>query len=395
MTDIVRTLGTSLAACDRSVLLLGPRQVGKSTLLQSLEPDLVINLASEREYFQFSSHPGRLESILEAENPRRVLIDEIQRIPALLNSVQFWVDHQKATKVSPRQRTQFLLSGSSARKLRKGQANLAPGRLRIFHLGGLAASELDYRLDCRRALSVGTLPEPYLTRESRLAENLLRDYSANYLAEEIQAEALTRNLPGFSRFLLVLAEHSGNILDLSKLASKAKVSRTSALRFIEILEDTLIAQRVDSHQEAGEADVIRHPKLFFFDPGVINGLLDNFNVSSDRSGRLMEHLVYSQIRNSLNASDQRAKVEFFRTRNGVEVDFVVTREQNEVWAIEVKAGQVSDDDLKPLLIFRDYFPSDRRKHLRLAVVSLAESRKRIRKDCAILGLNELLREMKL
>jgi predicted AAA+ superfamily ATPase len=395
MTDILRKLRTSLDACDRSVLLLGPRQVGKSTLLQSLKPDLVINLASEREYFQFSSHPGRLESLLEAENPRRVLIDEIQRIPSLLNSVQFWVDHQKSTQVPTRQRTQFLLSGSSARKLRKGQANLAPGRLRVFHLGGLAANELNYHLDCRRALSVGTLPEPYLVRESRTAEILLRDYSSTYLTEEIQAEALTRNLAGFSRFLLVLAEHSGNILDLSKLSSKAKVSRTSALRFIEILEDTLIAQRIESHVEAGEADVIRHPKFFFFDPGVLNGLLENFTASADRSGRLMEHLVYSQIRNSLNASDRRGKVEFFRTRNGVEVDFVVTLEQNEVWAIEVKAGQVSDEDLKPLLIFRDYLPYDRKRHLKLAVVSLAESRRRVRKDCAILGLNELLREMRL
>lgn len=391
MEDIPRKLADALQSTQKSVLILGPRQVGKSTLLRSMKPDCVVNLASEREYFKFATEPGRLESILEAEKPQRVLVDEIQRLPSLLNSVQYWVDSQGGAA----SKTQFLLSGSSARKLKRGEANLAPGRLRVFHLGGLVSSELHGQLDCPRALSRGTLPEPYLTFDPMEAQAHLRDYSATYLKEEIQAEALTRNLSGFSRFLLVLAAQSGNILDLSKVSSKAKVSRTSALRFIEILEDTLIAARVPSHRGLPQADVVSHPKLYFFDVGVLNGLLENFTISADRVGRLMEHLVYSQLQHSLWACQRPGIIEYFRTRHGVEVDFLVTLGNDERWAIEVKSGTVQESDLDALLRFRNYLPSRQRKSTRLAVVSLQEGSKRLKHDCSIMGLNELLREMQL
>ena len=260
-------------------------------------------------------------------------------------------------------------------------------------MGGLAASELDYRLDCHRALSFGFLPEPYLLKNKKEAEELLRNYTATYLKEEIQAEALTRNISGFSRFLVLLAERSGQILDLSKVASRAKVSRTSTLRFMEILEDTLVGWRVKSYEGAGNADVIAHPKFYFFDPGVLNGLLGNFKASADRVGMLMEHLVFSQIRNSLAASHQRARIEFFRTRHGVEVDFIVTLEDETVWAIEVKIGAVSEEDLRSLQIFRAYLSSAQKKRVKMAVVSLRESRVRVKDGIIILGLNELMREM--
>jgi len=389
---VKRSLQKIIQDSNKSVLLLGPRQAGKTTLLHSLDPDLVVDLASERQFFQLSSEPGHLESLLEANLPGRVLIDEIQRIPALLNTVQFWIDQQKLN-TPPKDRTQFLISGSSARKLKRGQANLAPGRLRVLRMGGLAASELGHKLDCRKALAVGTLPEAYLGKNLAESQTLLRDYSATYLIEEIQSEALTRNLAGFSRYLLALAAQAGNVLDLSKSASKAKVSRSSAARFIEILEDTLIAERLPVYAAAGEADIIKHPKLFFFDPGVLNGLLENFTVSADRTGSLMEHLVYNQIRNSLHALDRRALISYFRTRNDVEVDFVVTLDSGEIWAIEVKAGSVSDDDIKPLLILKDYLSTEQKKKLRLAVVSPREGQKRMKSGCLILGLNELLEEM--
>jgi predicted AAA+ superfamily ATPase len=260
-------------------------------------------------------------------------------------------------------------------------------------MGGLASSELSYKLDCRKALSVGTLPEAYLSKATPEVETLLRDYAATYLTEEIQSEALTRNLAGFSRYLLALAEHAGNILDLSKSAAKAKVSRTSAVRFIEILEDTLIAERIPSYPDAGEADVIRHPKLYFFDPGVLNGLLENFTVSADRIGRLMEHLVFNQLQNSLSAGDRRGTMHYFRTRNDVEVDFVVTLDNGDIWAIDVKSGAVAEEDIKPLLIFRDYLNPEQRRRLHLAAVSTRESQKRSKNGCMILGLNELMREM--
>ena len=129
---------------------------------------LGIDLASEKEYFRHSSEPGYLESLLEGAQVCRVLIDEIQRIPSLLNTVQYWTDQQKRS-LKTHKKTQFLLSGTSARKLKWGEANLAPGRILSFEMGGLAASELDYRLDCHRALSFGFLPEPCLLKNKKEA----------------------------------------------------------------------------------------------------------------------------------------------------------------------------------------------------------------------------------
>lgn len=193
----------------------------------------------------------------------------------------------------------------------------------------------------------------------------------------------------------MLAEQSGSVLDISKTASKAKVSRTSAVRFLEMLEDMLVAARLGSYREAEAADVVSHPKLYFFDVGVLNGVLENFTASGDRRGRLLEHLVYSQIQHSLWASQRRGKIECFRTRHGVEVDFVVTLEDETVWAIEVKAGAIEDSDLSALMKFREYVAPRLRKRLRLVAVSLKEGPRRMKQGVKVLGLNELLREMKL
>jgi predicted AAA+ superfamily ATPase len=147
-----------------------------------------------------------------------------------------------------------------------------------------------------------------------------------------------------------LAAHSGHILDFSKISAKAKVSRSSCTRCVEILEDTLIAQRVSIFDEATNANVIQHPKLYFFDVGVLNGLLNNFTVSEDRKGLLFEHLLCSQIRNSATAKDLPCEITYFRTRHGIEVDFIV-KLKGKVWAIEVKTGDVAATDLKGLKAF--------------------------------------------
>lgn len=369
----------------KSVLLLGPRQVGKSTLLRTLTPDLVIDLALETDFFHFSTQLDRLETLIEDETPQVVLIDEIQRIPALLNTIQALLDEAKRSGSKLR----FLLSGSSARKLRRGHANLLPGRVFTYDLSGICAKEVNYKFDVRRALRFGFLPEPFFEEDDAICEKLLTSYSATYLKEEIQAESLSRNIQGFARFLNVVAVASGQILDFSKVSSKSKVSRTSCVRFVEILEDTLIAHRVPVFAESKEADVIKHPKLFFFDVGVLNGLLRNFTVSADRVGNLYEHLVYGLIRNSAFAHDEPCEIFFFRTRHGLEVDFIV-RIKGKVWAIEAKSGSIQDSDLESLRAFRQYFPD---VHSCLAV-GLRERRRWKSKD-GILVCNtvEMLKEI--
>jgi predicted AAA+ superfamily ATPase len=364
---ITRILETQLNDSNKSILLLGPRQTGKSTLLLSLKPDLVINLADETEFFRYSTDSERLLSLIEAQNPQTVLIDEVQRVPSLLNTIQVLIDNSK----SRGKKLRFLLSGSSARKLKRGQANLLPGRILSYQLSGLCARENDYNFNFERCLKYGFLPEPFLETNDRLTAKLLSTYSATYLKEEIQAESLARNVSGFSRFLLTMASQSGSITDFSKLATKSKVSRTSAIRFMEILEDTLIAERVPSFGAPASADTIKHPKFYFFDLGVLNGLLNNFIVSPDRIGNLFEHFIYQQIRNSAMAQDEPIEISFFRTRSGVEVDFIV-KLRGQIWAIEVKNGDIAKSDLSGLQSFRDYYPQ---VHRCLAVSPKEQQRK--------------------
>lgn len=382
---IDRILAQRIVNQSKSVLLIGPRQTGKSTMLHSMKPDLVVDLSSEREFFQYSSDAGYLDSILEVSKAKLVFIDEIQRLPSLLNTVQHFID--KSKRIS--KPIKFLISGSSARKLKRGDANLLPGRIFSYETSGFAAQELNYELNIKKAMSYGFLPEPYLEKKENISSEILKNYSATYLKEEIQAEALTRNIQGFARFLNVLAESFSSIIDFSKLSSKAKVSRSMAIRFVEILEDTLVAQRVNSFKEALGADVIHHPKLYFFDPGVLNGLLNNFNVSADRMGPIFENTVYAQLRNSFLANNIDYEMYFFRTRNGSEVDFIV-RFNKKVWAIECKGGQVRADDLNGLKSFKKYYPQ-----VDQCVVVSPFERKRSLEKTLVCNLNELIREMNL
>lgn len=343
---ITRFISSELRKSKKSILLLGPRQVGKSTLLKSLHPDLIINLAHEGEFLKFTTNPGELEARMEERRPESILVDEVQRLPSLLNTIQVLIDENKKLR--------FYLSGSSARKLRRGLANLLPGRLFNYRLGPLSCLELGFKMDTLRALEIGSLPEPY-TMDRTFSEKLLRSYTATYLREEILAESMTRQIQGFSRFLQIAAQNSGRFLDFSKLASKAKVNRSAARRYYELLEDTLICDRVEAYQNE-QLDLVKHPKFFFFDNGVVNGVLENFKASADRVGVLMEHLFFNQLKNTGYCLDQEVGVSHFRTRNGLEVDFVLEY-RGRSFLIEVKSDSPSASELGPLIAARKYFPS--------------------------------------
>ena len=239
MLMIPRGLGPLLAKSKRSLLLLGPRQTGKSTLIQSLKPELTINLAHEPTYLEFSRNPRELEERLAARPYRTVFVDEVQRLPSLLNTLQAILDEQG-------QQMKFYMTGSSARKLKRGGANLLPGRIHTYLLGPLTAREMGYKMKTQEALSTGTLPGIWTEPHRQEKEKVLRSYAAVYLKEEIQAEALTRAVEGFSRFLFVAAAEAGKFLDLSKLASQAAIPRQSGVRDFEILQDTLLLRRSET-----------------------------------------------------------------------------------------------------------------------------------------------------
>ena len=347
---LTRGLEPVLRRGQKSVLLLGPRQTGKSTLAGRLAPDLTINLAHEATYLEFARNPHELEERLAALRTIRpivVLVDEVQRLPSLLNTLQSLLDR-------PRNTVRFVLTGSSARKLRRGNANLLPGRIHTYQLGPLVASELDYAIDTQTALGEGTLPGVYLDDDRDAARKTLRSYAATYLKEEVQAEALTRNLEGFARFLHVAGAWSGTFLDLAKMSAAAQVPRQTTVRYFEILEDCLIAQRCEPFARSTRPRLVQHPRYFFFDVGVLNGLLGNFQASADRIGSLFEHLVYSQIVHSAAAADRDVRVSTFRTEHGAEVDFVVELD-GVVHAIEVKASRtIAAADTRGLARFADY-----------------------------------------
>lgn len=347
---ISRILSSSLANSPKSVLLLGPRQVGKSTLMRALAPDLEINLADHATFLEFVSNPQELKQRLAATNARRIFIDEVQKIPTLLDTMQALLDSP-----AHRDKLKFFLTGSSARKLRRGNANLLPGRILVYHLGPLASCELNYNMDARRGLEVGFLPEVLLADRSPYQNKLLSSYASTYVTEEIQAEALTRNLEGFARFLQIASAVAGQSLDFSKMAKQAKISRASCNRFVEILEDTLIGRRVLPCPFI-DAELVKHPKLYFFDVGVLNGLLGNFVASPDRLGLLTEHLIFNQLVQSAQAHDKTIDIYSFRTRGGLEVDFIVKLD-GEIWALEVKSGNVGGADMHGLHQLAAYMPS--------------------------------------
>lgn len=352
-----RRLEPVLAKSTKSVLLLGPRQVGKSTLMRALQPTLEINLAHEATYLDFARNPLELEARIGALAPARlqtVFIDEIQRQPSLLNTIQVLLDR-------PRHGLRFLLTGSSARKLRRGEANSLPGRIHAYRMGPLTSAEMGHELATNDALRHGTLPGVIAEASVRDREKTLRSYAAIYLREEVQAESLTRSLEGFARFLGTIGEWAGAHLDLAKIATTAQVSRASAGRWLEVLEDTLLVHRAEAFAKSATRRLVQHPKLYFFDVGVLNGLLGNFVASPDRVGRLFEHLVYTQLVHSAAAFDDEVRVSSFRTEHGAEVDFIVER-GGEVCAIEAKASRtVAPSDLRGLERFATWYGKPHRQ----------------------------------
>jgi predicted AAA+ superfamily ATPase len=352
---ISRKIAHEISSAAKSILLLGPRQAGKSTLVKSLKPDIEINLADEMEYLKFSSDPSAFRRAIEEAEAHTVFVDEVQRLPKLLNTTQAIIDESKR---NADRKLKFYLTGSSARKLKRGGANLLPGRVFLFYMGPLVAAELDYQVDTRLALEMGCLPEVYLGGSGKDSETHLKSYSATYLKEEIKAEALVQNLDSFSRFFAQVTPQVAEFIDYTKLAARAKISRHAVPRYFQILEDTLVAYRVFPYlNPKHDLDLIKHPKFYFFDNGVYNGMLNNFAASIDRVGKLSEQLVFSQLLHSAWAADKEIKISSFRTRNGLEVDFVVELDQK-LYAIEVKhSDQVHPDDLEGLRLFDSKVPS--------------------------------------
>lgn len=340
--ELERILNLADLLTRKSFFLFGPRATGKSTLIkrQLSETATVIDLLNSRLYLRLAGAPHDLEAIISSEPKNKlVVIDEIQRIPDLLNEIHRLIENKKIT---------FLLTGSSARKLRRGKANLLAGRVWESRMFPLVRRELD-DFDLHRFLHYGGLPAVYL---SDYPVEELDAYINTYLKEEIMAEGLIRKLPPFSRFLRSVALASGDILNFTKLANDCQVPPSTITEYIGLLEDTLIGSLLPAWTHSRKRKAIRRAKFYFFDSGVTNILagIQALDRNSDLYGKRFEQFIWMEIRAYLSYRRKRCELTYWRSTHGYEVDFLIGTET----AIEVKASQrVSARDIKGLKAFKE------------------------------------------
>lgn len=325
---------------EKSVLLLGPRQTGKSSLLRhELQPDKVVNLLDQSTFLTLTR---RLSSLRESLKPtdKFVVIDEIQKLPQLMDEIHLMIEEQGR---------RFLLTGSSARKLRRSYTKLMGGRTRSIYMHPLVSAELGDIFDLTKILRHGTLPSVYLSKNP-YAE--LIDYVGDYLQQEILAEAVTRGVDQYSRFLTQIAARTTQVLNIEKLAADAQVSPSTTRRYLEILQDTMIAEQLECWSGSKKHKAISSTKLVFFDVGVVNALLevDSYNPLNPNAGWQLEQFIGQELLAYRDYSTRQVKVNFWRSVDRHEVDYVL----NDRVAIEVKhTNQVTERDLKGLKAISD------------------------------------------
>jgi predicted AAA+ superfamily ATPase len=318
--------------------LWGPRQTGKTTLLQATYPDaLRIDLLKAEEYRRYLQNPEALRAHFEAGGlPAQIVIDEIQKVPQLLDEVHWLHEHRG---------TRFALCGSSARKVKRGHANLLGGRAVRYELHGLTAMEIGKEFELTRILNHGYLPTIYLA-DSPI--RLLNGYVADYLKEEIAAEGLVRNLPTFSEFLNVAALSDAEIVNFSTIARDCGVSSHTIKGYFQILEDTLLGKWLPAYRKRPKRRVIGAPKFYFADVGVVNYLArrGSLQPGSELFGKAFENWVFHELSAHNSYKEKFATLSYWRLASGIEVDFIVN--DMEI-AIEAKAtAKVTSDHLKNL-----------------------------------------------
>lgn len=359
------TRGLRLPPAGRETFFLwGPRQTGKTTLLRQAYDDATwVDLLKADEYRRYLERPELLREELQARPPAgQVVIDEVQKVPALLDEVH-WL-HE-------RRKIRFALCGSSARKVRRGAANLLGGRAVRYELLGLTATEIGRDFDLVRLLNHGYLPSLY---ESDRPDRWLASYVGDYLKEEVAAEGLVRNLPVFSAFLNAAALSDGGLVNFANIARDCGVSGATVKGHFGILEDTLLGRWLPAFTKRPKRRVVLAPKFYFSDVGVVNYLARRGTVhpGGELFGKAFENWVLHELIAYDAYHETRAELAYWRLASGIEVDFIIG---NMTVAVEAKAtARITTDHLKGLRHLRDDHPKARR------VVVCLESRRRTTDD---------------
>lgn len=334
-------IGRLLNPPERSFFLFGPRGTGKSTLLRKVLPEaLHLDLLDASLYLELSRDPHRLEAII-GHRPKGawIVLDEIQKTPALLDEVH---------RLMESRRWRFALCGSSARKLRRGGANLLAGRAVTLNLEGFSAGELGKEFNLSMSLDWGMLP--FVQEDPGQAPEILSAYLNTYLKEEIREEGLVRRVPPFIRFLTLAGQLNGQMVNLQNIAREASVSRSTVDTYFSILLDTLLGHFLPAWRPGLKVREAVHPKFYWFDPGVARAAAGWLRDPTDRvwQGTALETLVYHELRVYNEISRKLRPLFFYRTPAGVEVDFIIETFRRrsgslpQVVAVEVKRADKWD-----------------------------------------------------
>lgn len=340
---------------DSSYFLLGPRQTGKSTLIRSILPEnsWQINLLEGDTYLRYLRAPElfRREALDKIRHDQIdiIFVDEIQRIPALLNEIQLLIDQTQC---------RFIMTGSSARKLKRGGANLLAGRAVQRFLGTFVYEEIKSYFNLEAVLKFGTLPALH---EKNVSEkiDILNAYAEVYLKEEIQSEGIVRHLAGFARFLEIAASTFSEMVNYSNIARECGIPARSVQGYYDILEDTLLGFRLPAWHQSSRKRLRSHPKFYFFDNGVVNSLNHAMRDDPGRivRGRLFEQWLINEVRTKIHYLQSDHQLYYWQTAQGAEVDLILVRGQRMVAAFEIKtASVIHSSHLSGLRSFHEDYP---------------------------------------
>ena len=343
---------------EKSILLLGPRQTGKTTLVHELKPDLYLSFMDFRVQQRYEQDPGVLISEIRAlagqfKRPPKVALDEIQKVPAIMDAVQILIDEKTAI---------FILTGSSARRLR----NLLPGRVIKYHLDPLTLTELaSTSWNLEDMISYGSLPGIVSLDDRNAREEELGSYVSIYLEEEIRKEALVRNVAAFSRFLQLACIESGNIVSFRNLSQEIGISHTSISEYYRILEDCMIAQRIDPITKSlTRKRLSKSSKYLIFDLGVRRfGAMEGLSPPREKLGQLFEQWVGLELKRQFQFHTVPLQLHFWHDHAGPEVDWVINQ-SNRYIPIEVKWTKTPAlTDARHLLKFLSEYPDTKKGYI--------------------------------
>ncbi len=337
-----------------SFFLLGPRGTGKTTWVRAVLPDaLFVDLLRPEEYRRMAARPERLRELVAGTPPTTdVVVDEIQRVPELLNVVHELMEAERRER-------RFVLTGSSARKLRSGGVNLLAGRAAMHAMHPFMAGEVGDDFNLETSVRLGAVPSVIAAVEPASA---LSAYASLYVEQEVRAEGLARNVGSFARFLEAAAFSHAQTLNVSEVARECQTSRSTVAGYLELLEDLLLAFRMPVFTKRAKRRLVAHPRFFYFDCGVYRSLRPSgpLDRPTEIAGPALEGLVVQHIRAWLAYSGSDGALYYWRTRSGAEVDVVVYGSEG-IWAFDVmNASRVRPADLRGLRAFGRVYPESLR-----------------------------------